>query len=199
MKNTYVECLNWTWTEKLSYIKKCIGDEIPHKMLCGYAVHSKEEILNDYMHAKYLYCNESGLMSYDGKDSSSPSIGQAQRKVELSELKPKHTQTEYVKVTESIFDLRDEFERGELFNGPSEEFEIKTVSHLAACFDTGTLYRRVEKEIDWRDEVKAMVDDEHSYILIDDNGIVNSLISPKSKVNFLELCRVVLRANGEIE
>ncbi|QGZ13235.1 hypothetical protein PP410_gp18 [Vibrio phage NF] len=91
MKNTYVECLNWTWPEKLLYIKECIGDDVPHKKLCGHGVMDKAEILNGYITAKYLYCDSEGMMSYDDESVDRP-IRFNYKKLTLSDLKPKSKQ-----------------------------------------------------------------------------------------------------------
>ncbi len=88
MKNTYVECLNWTWPEKLLYIKECIGDDVPHKKLCGHGVMNKAEILNGYITAKYLYCDSEGMMSYDDESVDRP-IRFDYKKLTLSDLKPR--------------------------------------------------------------------------------------------------------------
>lgn len=62
------------------------------------------------------------------------------------------TRIEYEKVTESIFDLRDEFERGELHGDDAGVTKIETLAHLGACCHTGNVFKRVEKEIDERQE-----------------------------------------------
>ena len=203
MKNTYVECLDWTWPEKLLYIKSCVGDEIPHNMLCGYAAHSKDEILTEYMHAKYLYCNERGMMSYDDRDLSKPVIARNQRKIELSSLKPKRTRTEYEKVEfNSAWEAVKAFEDGDVFHThfiSDGWVVVDQVQQVIPNWQLGKLYCKVEKEIDWREEVSNFVDDKYSYITIHENGAVDSLLAASSNINFLELCRVALRANGEIE
>lgn len=65
------------------------------------------------------------------------------------------TRTEYEKVTESIFDLRDEFERGELYckhEHARECTQITNTQTLAQALHGGYCYRLVEKEIDERQE-----------------------------------------------
>lgn len=111
--------------------------------------------------------------------------------------KPKRTRTEYEKVTESIFDLRDEFERGELYADDKGIVRIQGFAHLGGSCQVGTIYRKVEKEIDWRDEVCDHFGDCQWF----DGGtsIGNAIMSEHASGEFLELCRVALRANGEIE
>ena len=128
-------------------------------------------------------------------------VGDCYSSLTLSDFK-RH-RTEYEKVTESIFDLRDQFERGELYTkcrGAGGDFFNKiTTEYELVTFAPRSLYRKVEKEIDWREEVSNFVDDKYSYITIYENGAVDALLAASSNINFLELCRVALRANGEIE
>lgn len=78
-------------------------------------------------------------------------LGEAVSKVEP--IPPKRTRTEYEKVTESIFDLRDEFERGELYGKIGDTYELISSTHsLALSMGVGMCYRRVEVEIDERKE-----------------------------------------------
>ncbi|AUR98231.1 hypothetical protein NVP1248O_17 [Vibrio phage 1.248.O._10N.261.54.F1] len=78
------------------------------------------------------------------------------RLITLSDLKP--TPTKFVKVEESIFDLKGEFERGELYSSDCEghytQLKYKKSLYLAAHQDS--IYRQVE--IDWRDELDSYLD-----------------------------------------
>ncbi|AUR99175.1 hypothetical protein NVP1263B_15 [Vibrio phage 1.263.B._10N.286.51.B1] len=87
------------------------------------------------------------------------------RLITLSDLKP--TPAKFVKVEESIFDLKEEFECGELYlavGGMSEGVffsnykyaKINSKELLCACYSENNVYRQVE--IDWRDEVKEVYD-----------------------------------------
>ena len=123
------------------------------------------------------------------------------RRLTISDLKPR-TRTKYERVTESIFDLRDEFERGELYckHEHAREFtQVINTQTLAQALHGGYCFRKVEKEIDWREEVSNFVDDKYSYITIHENGAADALLAASSNINFLELCRVALRANGELD
>ena len=82
------------------------------------------------------------------------------RLITLSDLKP--TPAKLVKVEESIFDLKGEFERGELyfdvaavsggvFLSNDEYVKVSSKESLCECYSNGNVYRQVE--IDWRDEV----------------------------------------------
>ena len=134
----------------------------------------------------------------------------------LNHIKPippkPRTRTEYEKVTESIFDLRDEFERGELFmkgRGAGGDFFNKiTTEYELVTFASRGLYRKVEKEIDWTADVMDFLGNElqrgervkHADVELfcDGSKFINLDVSlPKDR--FLELCRVTLRANGELD
>lgn len=84
-----------------------------------------------------------------------------QREVTLMDLKP----TKFVKVEGSIFDLKEELERGELFTKKAwgEYVLIKEDTHLALLYEMQSrenskigIYRQVE--IDWRDELDSYLD-----------------------------------------
>lgn len=123
------------------------------------------------------------------------------RELTLSDLKPR-TRTEYEKVTESIFDLRDEFERGELYcknlAGNEDYQQLNTEVALFGCAAAGNVYLRVEKEIDWRDDIYEWQHTKKVGIYTPLDFTVAHLISAHPD-KFLELCRVALRANGELD
>ncbi|AUR92491.1 hypothetical protein NVP1173O_15 [Vibrio phage 1.173.O._10N.261.55.A11] len=88
--------------------------------------------------------------------------GRAERAADIigSYLTPKQkpTPTKLVKVEEPIFDLKAEFESGELYSSDCEgcytQLKCKKKLYLAGYQDS--IYRQVE--IDWRDEVKEVYD-----------------------------------------
>ena len=121
--------------------------------------------------------------------------------MELTKGNKTPTRTEYEKVTESIFDLRDEFERGELYckHEIAREFtQVINTQTLAQALHGGYCYRLVEKEIDWRDDVYEWQHTAKVGIYTPLDFTVAHLISAHPG-KFLELCRVALRANGELE
>ncbi|UYE90974.1 hypothetical protein [Vibrio phage vB_VaS_L1] len=112
-------------------------------------------------------------------------------------VSPKRTRTEYEKVTESIFDLRDEFERGELYRHSYGFRKIETLAYLGACCQNGNIFKKVEKEIDWRKDADSYFL-KTKYLGID--CTIEEAITRSDYCNeFLELCRVALRANGELD
>lgn len=126
----------------------------------------------------------------------------------LKPIPPKRTRTEYEKVTESIFDLRDEFERGELYFSEWSKGEvfvqIKTEALLLGNIQADNLYRRVEKEIDWHSELDSYLnkpsDDGFEKELPTRVCItLNDIEFHLTGSEYLESCRVALRANGELD
>ncbi|AZF88603.1 hypothetical protein [Vibrio phage P23] len=123
------------------------------------------------------------------------------RRLAISDLKPR-TRTEYEKVKYSSAwkAAKDHEERKVELWRKSDLCDaikgnnwkaIQSPSEAAQYhFD---LYRKVEKEIDWRDEVSC------DFAIWFDDGYVGMRCQRFSEENFLELCRVVIRANGEIE
>ena len=110
------------------------------------------------------------------------------RLITLSDLKP--TPTKFVKVEESIFDLKGEFERGELYSSDCEghytQLKCKKRFYLAAYQDS--IYRQVE--IDWRDEVYAWQHTAKIGIYTPLDITVGSLIDSHSD-KFIEMCHLV--------
>ncbi|AVR75852.1 hypothetical protein ValSw33_28 [Vibrio phage ValSw3-3] len=131
----------------------------------------------------YLLSNDEGEFIFDNIHSNIATV--------------KRTRTEYEKVTESIFDLRDEFECGELYrlrkddiDGYVKVTDLKVlVEEIKGC----GIFRLVEKEIDWRCEVHAKLQSYYHW-----STPIAEVINDESDC-FLELCRVALRVNGEIE
>ena len=81
---------------------------------------------------------------------------ESRKQLTIKDLKKeKPNPTKFVKVEESIFDLKGEFERGELYSSDCEghytQLKCEKKFYLAAYKDS--IYRKVE--IDWRDEVYA--------------------------------------------
>lgn len=188
----------------------------------------KEDLINTYIENDHgelrdLYlakCKEFGICA-DDIDKNSGTIGVLDRcdismwhnlmertiekckKLTLSDLKPR-TRTEYEKVSydsawkaakdheERKLELWRKSDLSEVIKGNNWK-AIQSPSEAALYhFD---LYLKVEKEIDWRDE-------SHGY-LANKTGFhwsapIAEVINDESDC-FLELCRVALRANGEVE
>ena len=104
------------------------------------------------------------------------------------EEKPKRVKVSYVKVEDSIFDLRPDFEDGELFQAMNNEsYQVITGElKLAELLSYGLVCRKVETEIDWRDEVKRL--DESA--IFHDDGDLFLIIDSKSD-DFISMCHDV--------
>ncbi|AUS01505.1 hypothetical protein NVP1286O_14 [Vibrio phage 1.286.O._10N.286.55.C4] len=107
----------------------------------------------------------------------------------ISDLKPKQCKpTKFVKVEESIFDLKGEFERGELYFsewGEEKSFaKIKKEHRLMNNLNSGNVYRQVE--IDWRDEVKKL----DKSAIFHDGGDLFLIIDSNSN-DFISMCHEI--------
>ena len=71
-----------------------------------------------------------------------------------NKLKPKRGKVEYVKVEDSIFDLQHDLVDGKLFylDVDDNHYPINNESQLVYRFDLDGVYRKVETEIDERQE-----------------------------------------------
>ena len=73
-----------------------------------------------------------------------------------NKLKPKHikVKVEFVKVEDSIFDLQHDLVDGKLFYQDTDDshYPINTERQLVYWFDLDGVYRKVETEIDERQE-----------------------------------------------
>lgn len=107
---------------------------------------------------------------------------------------PNLSRTEYEKVTESIFDLKDEFERGELVSKVGERVvKLESEKHFVTQYSFGYIHRKVEKKIDWRDEVHNKFQSSGYHWSTPIAEVINDELDC-----FLDLCRVTLRATGEL-
>ena len=110
--------------------------------------------------AKDLGTHHSCKLLFTDKPEDSDSMDEFKslRFVDIKELKPKPTPTKFVKVEESIFDLKKEFERGELYSSDCEGHytQLKCEKKLYLAAHQDSVYRQVE--INWRDELDIYLD-----------------------------------------
>ncbi|AUR97637.1 hypothetical protein NVP1243O_14 [Vibrio phage 1.243.O._10N.261.54.B5] len=143
LMNTYIE--NDFGDLRKTYIGKAIE--------LGYNHQGNRERGLDWYDLPYIAINDSWDDAYVGQTADvTRGIRFSESKIlTLSDLKP--TPTKFVKVEESILDLKGEFERGELYSSDCEghytQLKCEKKLYLAAHLDS--VYRQVE--IDWRDEV----------------------------------------------
>lgn len=115
------------------------------------------------------------------------------------------TKEVYEKVTESIFNLKEDFKNGKLFTKKfnQEWHQIKSEVQLGGLLSMNDdptkngIYRKVEKEIDWRDEVSDFVINNNIIYSCNGNKHIIALAEYTDE-QFLEMCRVALRATGEL-
>ncbi|WWO62300.1 hypothetical protein [Vibrio phage vB_VcM_SY] len=142
--------------------------------------------------------SEWGGCGFVGNSSKLLLDQESRKQLTIQDLKKeKPTPTKFVKVEESIFDLKAEFERGELYQKPEFARDYSAVSNaqaLAGALNGGFCYRQVE--IDWRDEVVKFLNDDN----IGDSGpIKGSLKGEMSDIDwdyfaesdFIEMCHIV--------
>ena len=201
MNGTYVECLNWTWDQKLTYIRACIGNEIPHKKLCGHARLSKDEILGEYISAKYIYCSDSGMLSYDGESIESPSTNN--KKVAFDEIvgskKEPRTKEVHEKVELSLVEKVTLLDSGEwLYTKPNGRTHIDlecAKSWSLAALDGVEVYRKVTKPIEWWEDacehVKASSSDDWE-LEVANEGQVMRMTAEMTRDQWCDFARILL-------
>lgn len=175
------------------------------KILNGYIDNQNKELQKEWYKAcefygfNMEYCERVGylykLSFIDGEgdvDFCNVIYPQVDRKTELtlSDFKPKKTRTEWVKVDDSIFDLRPDFECGELyFKGPDGRYKkVLSSSFLAASLECKSIYRKVEKVIDWRVEATIFISD-NSTTEVEYTWAVDGV--NLSDNDFIKLCHLV--------
>ena len=115
---------------------------------------------------------------------------ESRKQLTIKDLKKeKPTSTKFVKVEESIFDLKEEFERGELYMWLSDEYlVVPNETQLSILLDHKQCYRQVEA--DWRDEVYTWQHTAKIGIYTPLDVTVGSLIDNHSD-KFIEMCHLV--------
>lgn len=99
---------------------------------------------------------ESLSYRWNGGELWKPPLGERPKWLDDEQPKPKHTKVEYVKVAESIFDLKDELERCELFFDFECDVNNKTVilsekELIELFFKNYSIYRKVSRELTERE------------------------------------------------
>ena len=104
------------------------------------------------------------------------------RELTIKDFKP--IRTEYVKVTDSIFDLKLDFKKNELYEKVNGYHELNFEGDLVSAWSEGRVYRKVEREITWQDEVLC------DFALWSEGGKVG-MNGNFSEENFIEMCHKV--------
>ncbi len=132
------------------------------------------------------------------EDSDSMDEFKSLRFVDIKDLKP--TPTKFVKVEEPIFDLKAEFENGELYSSNCEGHytQLKCEKKLYLAAHQDSVYRKVE--INWTDELDEFLTakkfDGASVNNLDISGINDSLGTVSANMelrfnDFIEMCHLV--------
>lgn len=126
-------------------------------------------------------CFDGSRISWNSREYA---IDNYSNEIEMEDLKP--IPTKFVKVEEPIFDLKSEFERGELYlsdcEGHYTQLKCEKKLYLAAHQDS--VHRKVE--IDWRDEVRKL--DESA--IFHDGGNLFLIIDSNSN-DFVSMCHEI--------
>ena len=93
-------------------------------------------------------CFDGSRVSWNSREYA---VDNYSNEIEMKDLKP--TPIKFVKVKESIFDLKGEFERGELYSSDCEGHYTQILGENGLFFAAfnSSIYRQVE--IDWTDEL----------------------------------------------
>lgn len=135
-----------------------------------------------HLDAFEILVNEDNKIDWNDKVSDGM---KSRKQLTLSDFKP--TRAEYVKVTDSIFDLKAEFDAGELYHeiiGSSELAVIDDEPGLIYELQHGNVYRKVEHEITWQDELERL----YPVNAINDHVSFKRLITDEQ---FIEMCHKV--------
>lgn len=148
-----------------------------------------------YSEHQWTYCEERD-MSYPVFDDNAWIIA----------TPPKHpkTRTEYVKVEFERASKAVEYFEGYALDKSGDEalchftnyeyIELNHVKQVALFWSQGNLYRKMETEIDWREEVSQFITEK----MTSHWSTPFTAVIDEEPEFILEMCRVALRANGEL-
>lgn len=108
------------------------------------------------------------------------------------------TKLGYEKVTDSIFDLKDEFESGKLhYNfGDDEWFTYKDEASFATGFKEGNVYRKVERPVEWFDDAVEYLNQNRQSGSCDEQGVL-SVGADMTRDQWCDFARILLEQEGE--
>lgn len=122
-------------------------------------------------------------------------VPRKRKQLTLTDFEPevKKMKVEYVKVRESLFSLRPDFDNGELFTtGECDDWVVVgDETTLARMYVTGGLYRQVETEVTWRDVAIPFFEEFGLLEVVTDLSYVNSRGNTAYQSQFIEMCRNV--------
>lgn len=93
LAGTYVSCKNWSFEDKLKYMKACIGDELPTSRICGWACNSFNKLMEIYEKCTFIYF-DGKMLSQDSCET--PVLINSRVEVTLDDLTPQTKDAEWV-------------------------------------------------------------------------------------------------------
>jgi len=176
------------------------------KLLDSYIENDKGELLDAYVAAAKYHginsysCNTKSCCYVEcyksSKDAgfelvgcdSSGALEFTSKQLTLADFK--RTKVEYVKCEIKVFHkLAEEYVNTELFYAIDDQHQLITgLETLVAAYKSDIVYRKVETEITWRDEVKELFGNSYESLRVHKMIECNN---PK----FIEMCHLVSNAN----
>ncbi|CAM0103148.1 hypothetical protein VPH166E361_0023 [Vibrio phage 166E36-1] len=117
------------------------------------------------------------------------------RELTMKDFLPPKTKTAYEKVTESIFDLKEEFENGELYYSAVGQLftQIKGIQPLIEGLYLGCVYREVgEKPVSWQEQISEEY--KFTYVEKEDSFVQ---VGGTSSEDMIKFAKRVLELSGE--
>lgn len=149
------------------------------------------------------------LLAYSGGNWRPSLITPANAMLLLKPIQKPRTRAEYEKVSfvsvgDCVQSVHDNYGEYFFLNNRSGEYQAAEYQDSAWYWKEGNLYRKVQKLVDWQDEVVRFLNDGNIGV----DGRLPPLVIKEMKEidwgcfresDFHELCRVTLRALGEID
>lgn len=136
-----------------------------------------------------FWCDEIGMKERHGKV-----------KAKLSDLKPR-TKVEYEKVTDPFFDLKDDFENGNLFfkaDTDGEYHRVSAIKVLGLNFDKSNLYRKVERPVEWwEDAASHMANIHNTASVYNEEKDTLAVHASMTRDQWCDFARILLEQEGE--
>lgn len=123
---------------------------------------------------------------------------QGMKQLTLSDFKHKKIRTEWVKAEDDLWQLEDEFKNGDLYwLSCDTTYKVITKTYTLTSFlEAGEVYRKVEKEIDWRIEATNFIaNNEAKYF--DYTWSVDGV--DLTDIDFIKLCHLVVKLTDKPE
>lgn len=165
LTNTYVDCRSWSVEDKIKYMKLCIGNDLPHSKICGWASYSLDSLIDIYSKCTFIYFDGS-MLSQDQCETpvlmsgrNLVSLDEILRAAALEEKKPR-TMVKYEKWNfECAWHAIKAFEDGERIYTKRSHKDYILIDNapdvLRFLYD---LHERIETPITWQEELYDYLD-----------------------------------------